>query len=223
MPMTTPPDGYRKWPISQWEKLLNLALPVLSDLETPWTLGGGTGLFLRLNHRVSYDIDIFLEDPRGLKTIAGDPRTKRISNDWQFPGNYLKLIRQEGEIDFILAAAITENSFFAYDFKGTEIKVETPAEIIAKKIRYRGSNFTIRDTFDFALAVDHDPKLIGKLHQAIAQMDFQKTLDRVTLLKHNFSTDHSISQFVNIVETGGEFTKIYNIVIENLKRGMSFR
>ena len=215
--MTTPPDGYRKWPISQWEKLLILALPVLSDLETPWTLGGGTGLFLTLNHRVSYDIDIFLEDPRGLKTIAGDPRTKRISNDWQFPGNYLKLIRQEGEIDFTLAATITENSFFGYNFSGTEIKVETPAEIIAKKIRYRGSNFTIRDIFDFALAVDHDPRLMVKLGQALSQKDFQKTLDRVTLLKRNFRENQSISQFINILKTRGNLTEIYDVVIERLK------
>ncbi|MCD6294435.1 MAG: nucleotidyl transferase AbiEii/AbiGii toxin family protein [Deltaproteobacteria bacterium] len=192
-------------------------MPVLSDLETPWTLGGGTGLFLSLNHRVSYDIDIFLEDPRGLKTIAGDPRTKRISSDWQFPGNYLKLIRQEGEIDFILAATITENCFFAYDFKGIEIKVETPAEIIAKKIRYRGSNFTIRDIFDFALAADHDPQLMVKLSQALLRKDFQKTLDRVTLLKHNFSEDQSISQFINILKTSGNLAEIYDVVIKHLK------
>ena len=61
--MKRPPGGYRKWPSSQWKGLLNLALPVLSDLETCWTLGGGTGLFLSLNHRISYDIDIFPEDP----------------------------------------------------------------------------------------------------------------------------------------------------------------
>ena len=75
----------------------------------------------------------------------------------------MKLIRQEGEIDFILETAITENCFFAYDFKGTEINVETPAEIIAKKIRHRGSTFTMRDIFDFALAVAHDPQLMVKL------------------------------------------------------------
>ena len=219
--MTTPPDGYRKWPISQWEKLLILALPVLSDLETPWTLGGGTGLFLRLNHRVSYDIDIFLEDPRGLKTIAGDPRTKRISNDWQFPGNYLKLIRQEGEIDFILATTITENCFFAHSFKGTEINVETPAEIIAKKIRYRGSNFTIRDIFDFALAVGHDPRLMVNLGQALSRKDFQKTLDRVTLLKRNFREDQSTSQFINILKTRDNLTEIYDVVIKCLKGELS--
>jgi len=221
--MKPPPAGYAKWGISQWEELLNLALPVLSDLETPWTLGGGTALFLSLNHRVSYDIDIFLEDPRGLKTIAGNPRTKRISKDWQFPGNYLKLIRQEGEIDFILAAYITENPFFCYDFKGTQVNVETPVEVIAKKIRYRGSNFTIRDTFDFALAVEHDPNLMEKLRRAITQRDFQKTLNRVILLQHNFPLDQSISQFINIVEARGELSEIYNIVIKNLKSSLSFR
>ena len=215
--MKTPPDGYGKWAISQWEKLLNLALPVLSDLETPWALGGGTGLFLSLNHRVSYDIDIFLEDPRGLKTIAGDPRTKRISSDWQFPGNYLKLTRQEGEIDFILAATITENGYFAYNFKGMQINVETPAEIVAKKIRYRGSNFTIRDIFDFALSVDHDPQLVVRLGQFLSRKDFQKTLDRVTLLKRNFSKDQSISQFINILETRDNLAEIYVVVIECLK------
>jgi hypothetical protein len=220
MPMTKPLGGYRRWPISQWEGLLNLALPVLSDLETCWTLGGGTGLFLSLNHRISYDIDIFVEDPRSLKRIAGDPRTTRISSDWQFPGNYLKLTRQEGEIDFILASNITEDCFFVYNFKGTQIHVETPAEIIAKKIRHRGSGFTIRDIFDFALAVDHDPQLIHKLGKVISQKDFQKTLDRVTLLTRNFPPDPSISQFINIIEAEDRLPEIYDRLIKTLKTGM---
>ena len=218
--MKTPPAGYRKWPISQWERLLGLALPVLSDLETCWTLGGGTGLFLSLNHRVSYDIDIFLEDPRALKRIAGDPRIKRISDDWQFPGNYLKLIRQEGEIDFILASNITENPFFVYNFKGAQINVETPAEIIAKKIRYRGSSFAIRDIFDFARAIDHNPHLMEKLRPVISHKDFQRTLDRVTLLKDNFPPDQFVSRFINILEAESKQSEMYNIVIKALERGI---
>jgi len=195
-------------------------LAVLSDLETCWTLGGGTGLFLSLNHRVSYDIDIFLEDPRALKRIAADPRTKRISDDWQFPGNYLKLIRQEGEIDFILASNITENWFFVYSFKGAQIKVETPAEIIAKKIRYRGPSFTIRDIFDFAVTAQHDPDLADKLRQIISQGDFQKTLDRVTLLKRNFPGDLSISQYINIIEKEDKIHDIYAWVTNALEKGL---
>ena len=195
-------------------------MPVLSDLETCWTLGGGTGLFLSLNHRVSYDIDIFLEDPRALKRIAGDPRIKRISDDWQFPGNYLKLIRQEGEIDFILASNITENPFFVYNFKGAQINVETPAEIIAKKIRYRGSSFAIRDIFDFARAIDHNPHLMEKLRPVISHKDFQRTLDRVTLLKDNFPPDQFVSRFINILEAESKQSEMYNIVIKALERGI---
>ena len=192
-------------------------MPVLSDLEPGWTLGGGTGLFLSLNHRISYDVDIFLEDPRALKHIAADPRIKRISSDRQFPGNYLKLIRQEGEIDFILAAAITENGFFAYNFRGTPVPVETPAEIIAKKIRHRGSRFTVRDVFDFESAMGHDPKLMEKLGQFLAPNDFQKTLDRLTLLKENFSANQTISQFINILKTQDSLTHMYDNVIHALK------
>jgi len=189
----------------------------LSDIESGWTLGGGTGLFLSLNHRVSYDVDIFIEDPRALKRIAADPRTRTISSDWQFPGNYLKLIREEGEIDFILAAAITDNSFFHYNFKGTPVPVETPVEIIAKKIRHRGSRFTVRDVFDFASAVDHDLKLIKELRQILTAKDFQKTLDRITLLKENFSANQSVSQFINTSKTQDSLGHICNRVIYALK------
>lgn len=192
-------------------------MPVLSDLDAIWTLGGGTGLFLSLNHRVSYDVDIFLEDPRALKRLAADPRIKRISSDWQFPGNYLKLTRPEGEIDFILAAAITDNGSFVYNFKGKPISVETPVEIIAKKIRHRGSRFTVRDVFDFSAAIHHDPKLIEELKQILTTKDFRKTLDRLTLLKGNFSESQSVSQFINTLKTENNLGHLYDSVIYALE------
>lgn len=215
--MEGPPNGSKRWPISQWAELLNLVLPILSDHHIPWTLGGGTGLFLSLNHRVSYDIDIFVEDPRSLKGIAADPRTRRISDDRQFPGNYFKLIRKEGEIDFILASAVTENFFFPYNFKGVEIHVETPSEIIAKKIQNRGSGFTVRDVFDVAVALYHDPHVVDSLRPFISHEEFTKTLDRVTLLKRNFPDIPSISQFINIITPEHGPPDIYDEVIGALK------
>jgi len=194
-----------------------LVLPVLSDLDIRWTLGGGTGLFLSLKHRVSYDIDIFVEDPRSLKRIAANPRTKRISDDWQFPGNYLKLIRQERELDVILASSITEPCSFPYDFAGVLINVETPAEIIGKKIQNRCSAFTVRDVFDAAVALYHDPHVIDRLRPVIPQGNFQKTLDRVTLLKRNFPDILSISQFINIIQAEHRPPDIYEEVIKVLQ------
>ena len=153
-----------------------------------------------------------------MKRIAGDPRTKEISENRQFPGNYLKLIRQEGEIDFILASNITEDCFFVYDFKGLSIHVETPAEIIAKKIRHRGHAFTIRDLFDFASALKHDPLLTEKLQRAMQPNDFEKTLARVNLLKSNFLST-PLSQFIHVIDTTA-LPEIWDSVAGALKSGI---
>jgi hypothetical protein len=53
-----------------WSSLLQHAFTILDDLkqhggiQNPfWTLGGGTVLMLRHQHRLSKDIDIFVPDP----------------------------------------------------------------------------------------------------------------------------------------------------------------
>jgi len=67
---------------------------------------------------------------------------------------------------------------------------------------------------------DYGPHLIDTLRQVISQVDFQKTLDRVTLLKRNFPADPSISQFINIIETEDGLPDIYDSVTKVLKIGM---
>ncbi|MCA1786476.1 MAG: hypothetical protein ABR534_13570 [Desulfotignum sp.] len=59
-----------------------------------------------------------------------NPKTKQLSDDREFPGNYLKIIRPEGEIDFILAANITDAFCQTHDFEGGRIDIETLEEII---------------------------------------------------------------------------------------------
>jgi len=64
--------GSRRWPATAWRTLLELALPALDAVGAGgnWTLGGGTALALRLNHRISYDIDIFLADANHLRALS---------------------------------------------------------------------------------------------------------------------------------------------------------
>jgi len=167
---------------------MNLALIVLSDLPKTmtWALGGGTGLALHLNHRISYDIDIFFEHPKALKEIIKNPETKKITPDWQFPGNYLKLVREEGEIDFILAADITNSPHKLYNFNGTQINLETPQEIIAKKIIYRGHNFTLRDTIDLVSTLKVYPNLFTHYVDLFNfKYNVKSTLQRIQFLKIN--------------------------------------
>lgn len=55
--------------MSHWESLFDEAVSIIAQANTPftvvdsWTFGGGTALMLQINHRESFDIDIFIDDP----------------------------------------------------------------------------------------------------------------------------------------------------------------
>ena len=147
---------------SNWARLLDLALPALDHAlqghpltaqKPAWTLGGGTALALRINHRISDDIDIFLAGiPLRLLAPANNPAAKAISERPDWPGHYLKFHREEGEIDFLSAPLQTEPGFTLETFRGRTVALETIEEVIIKKIRYRAAQFTPRDAFDLVCA-----------------------------------------------------------------------
>ena len=95
--------------MSGWRKLLGRTLDGLSDLKQQgqpvpdWVLGGGTALMLFANHRLSRDVDAFIDDPQYLGLLS--PETTDVWNctDWDKAAHYLKLRYPEGEIDFIVS------------------------------------------------------------------------------------------------------------------------
>ncbi len=198
---------------------MNLALTVLSDLspEMKWSLGGGTALALHLNHRVSFDIDIFFEHPGALKELMRNPKTKQLSDDREFPGNYLKIIRPEGEIDFILASNVTDKFCQTYNFEGEHINIETPIEIIAKKIKYRGSKFTLRDVYDLSAVIKTTPDILERLADLEElSMTFEKIFQRIGFLQKN-------AESLNAELTGADPNlqkKMFDICIETLRDSM---
>ena len=151
---------------SNWRILLDLALPAIEHVfpearqagtEPNWTLGGGTALAMTLEHRISYDIDIFIAGASLRRFVPGsqpdaNPHAHAISDRFQWPGSYLKFERPEGEVDFLSAHLLTASGFAPYEYKGREIAIEKPEEIIIKKIRYRTARFTPRDVFDLVSA-----------------------------------------------------------------------
>ena len=63
-----PPDMSRP---GAWRSLFPKALSLMDHLESKvegiqWTFGGGTVLMLRIAHRMSKDIDLFVPDPQAL-------------------------------------------------------------------------------------------------------------------------------------------------------------
>lgn len=170
--------------------MLEGILPVL-DATLPgrdcWTFGGGTALAVQLGHRVSYDIDIFLESSRHLRALA-PPKNEAVraflaGRSYQWPGHYLKLELDGGEIDFIASAPVTDLSpkpLVVGD--GTTIQMELILEIAAKKAFYRASDFKTRDVFDFAAIAENDRAgLIGILRDLPSDR-LPRLRDRLTAL-----------------------------------------
>ncbi len=149
-----------------WQSLLLHAFTLIDEISAHggiakpmWTFGGGTVLMLRHGHRMSKDIDIFVPDPQYLGFVS--PRlsdvAESVTQDCVEGPGYIKLLRPEGEIDFVASPNLTSQSYEEWDLLGRSVKVETSAEIVAKKLYHRGDRATARDLFDLALVIEREP------------------------------------------------------------------
>lgn len=150
---------------SQWPTLFDLAIAILDGFQETqgfrpsWSFGGGTALMLQIDHRESHDIDLFMDDPQVLPFLNPETRGYALSRT---PDSYegdgtraLKLVFADlGEIDFICCASIVEAPCEKRNVRGHEVLLETPAEIVAKKVWYRGGHFLPRDMFDMAAVAE---------------------------------------------------------------------
>ena len=114
---------------------------------------------LRYAHRQSKDIDIFVPDPQylGFVTPRLSEAAAAVSPDYVEAANFVKLIRKEGEIDFVASPNLTPHPYETWDLLGRPVRVETATEIVAKKLWHRGDMATARDLFDLALVIEKEP------------------------------------------------------------------
>lgn len=158
----------RKLPRGPWDALFPRALALIDDIskyggiaDPFWTFGGGTVLMFRYGHRLSKDIDIFVPDPQylGFVTPRLSDTAAELTQDYtELPGTFVKLQFEEGEVDFVAAPNLLASSWEMWGMHGRSVRVETAAEIIAKKMYHRGDRVTARDLFDFALVVEREPE-----------------------------------------------------------------
>ncbi|GLH78077.1 hypothetical protein SSBR45G_29850 [Bradyrhizobium sp. SSBR45G] len=182
-----------------------LALDSLEGGPGPWTFGGGTALAQSLDHRISYDVDIFLDSSAVLKRLAPNinPFTKSLCDTWQWPGKYLKLIlRDVGEIDFLNAPTFTDDPTYQLRFGERAIAAERPAEIMAKKLIYRAATYTARDTFDLAAVYLYDRPALGAIAQspAITRHVISSVQNRLNLARHQFQAE--MRAVINLTSRG---------------------
>ena len=174
-----------------WRILEALAIEIVNDASknaksdfNP-VLGGGTRLMLSMEHRISDDIDLFIRDPQwiGYLTPRLNDRFENVINDYDEGATSLKFRFPQGEIDFIVSMSLLglPNEVSA----DCAFALEPVAEVLAKKLFYRGWALTPRDLFDWRMiettlppTVTHAPQIanlvagrIDEIHAALTAMD----------------------------------------------------
>lgn len=149
-----------------WRKLESLANDIIQDVEAGTgatisaRLGGGTRLMLSLNHRISRDIDLFITNPQFVGYISPrlNEKLEDIVSDYEEAPDFIKLKFTEGEIDFIVRGSLLrlpdEHS------PETSFVLEPIAEVLAKKLFYRGPLLTPRDLFDWWAIDQYAPEVV---------------------------------------------------------------
>lgn len=181
---------------SDWARLFRIARSLIQQVNAEhviidsWSLGGGTAMMLQIDHRQSDDIDIFLQDPQLLSYL--DPKLRDFKfeimpSDYHGDGfQFLKLaFDRVGEIDFIVSPPLTNSSHLRREVDGEAVDVETVAEIITKKVHFRGAHIKPRDIFDIAAgAKTHRTEIVHAL-QAYKD-DVSSTLAAIDRLNPDF-------------------------------------
>lgn len=176
-----------KYDFSKQAEVFEIAIQIISDYraDVDWSFGGGTALSVAYyNHRMSYDIDIFVES-NTLVNILTECRKDIVAQldidekaVQASPGGITFILDdQEAKIklDFVVRAPVTEHPYVTLDIlRHSGIKIQTPEEIIARKIKYR-TDVTVRDYVDFYFAQKNDQIFTKCINEHI--VDIERFID----------------------------------------------
>jgi len=173
--MTTLLDIQRHKATGAWRTLERFAVDIVTDAAdragsnfAP-LLGGGTPLMLALEHRISDDIDQYIRDPQWIGYLS--PRLNDRFEDkvtsYDESATSLKLKFPEGEIDFIVSMSLLGLPCERSD--DCAFFLEPVAEVLAKKLFYRGWALTPRDLFDWQMIEANYPAELVPI-SALAQL-----------------------------------------------------
>lgn len=140
-----------------WRALEALAIELVNDAadrakaDFQPVLGGGTRLMLAMEHRISDDIDLFIRDPQWIGYLSPrlNDRFEGAITGYDEGATSLKLKLPQGEIDFIVGMSLL--GLPNETAQDCAFVLEPVAEVLAKKLFYRGWALTPRDLFDWRM------------------------------------------------------------------------
>jgi len=167
---------------STQKELFEIAYAILEDYNIKeWSFGGGTALsYCYYEHRMSYDIDIFSEDYSAIGRLVENQEEIAqnlgisLSQIESSPSGITFILEEQGhglKLDFLYGSSLTSIAYSLKDIFGfTNIKIQTPLEILARKLKHR-EIITIRDFVDFAYCEQKDEILTKLKSENIVDID----------------------------------------------------
>ena len=167
---------------STQKELFEIAYAILEDYNIEeWSFGGGTALsYCYYEHRMSYDIDIFSEDYSAIgKLVENQEEIAKnlgisLSQIESSPSGITFILEEKGhglKLDFLYGFSLTSTPYILKNVFGfTNIKIQTPLEILARKLKHR-EIITIRDFVDFAYCEQKDEILTKLKSENIVDID----------------------------------------------------
>jgi hypothetical protein len=130
----------------------------------------------------------------------------RHKGSWQFLGNSVKieLGPAAGEIDILISKVMTANPTTDWPFQRWVVKLETAAEVMAKKIRHRSSQFKRRDIFDMAAVAQLRPEQLD-IALAANLENLPRLRDRIATMQHDYER-HVVAD-INPTKAGQVFLR----------------
>lgn len=187
--------------------------------------GGGTALSIYyFQHRLSFDIDLFLTDQQYLSYFSPKHWIEDTDNfdDRHYidTHNHIGVVSANNiKVDILVDSSSnsllidTSKDIFSFD-----IRVESIEDILAKKIIFRKKDNKARDIFDIAVAISKDNNIIDNLltNEKITQEDlgiFLNALENINMKKYQIA--------IELVEPIGEYIVLANeapqFIIEHIR------
>jgi len=181
--------------------------------------GGGTALSIYyFQHRLSFDIDLFLIDQQYLSYFSPKHWIEDTDNfdDRHYidAHNHISVVSANNiKVDILVDSSSnsllidTSKNIFSFD-----IRIESIEDILAKKIVFRKKDNKARDIFDIAVAISKDDNIINNLlsNERITQEDlgiFLNALENINMQKYKIAIElvEPIDEFIVLANKAPQF------------------
>lgn len=182
-------------------------------------LGGGTALSIYyFQHRLSFDIDLFLTDQQYLSYFSPKHWIEETNN---FDGvhyidthNHVGVVSANNiKVDILVDSSsdsmLIDDSRTIFPF---DIRIESIEDILAKKIVFRKKDNKARDIFDIAVAISKDDEIIESLlkNNRITQDDLQillTALETINIEKYKIAIElvEPIDEYITLAKKAPSF------------------